>query len=439
MKAQKQRFVQGAKKKGISSSQANKTFEQIKHFAEYGFNKSHSAAYAYLAYQTAYLKAHYPAHFMAALLTSEAERGATSQVIKYINECQNMGIRVLPPDVNESDFRFTVKNGEVRFGLAAVKNVGETAAREVIREREKQGRFHSLFEVVAGTDPRTVNKKVLESLIKAGAIDSLGWRRSQSFHLIDTLIAYGHGLQKMRQTPQSLLFGGSQLTPPEIPDEVKAMREWDESLFLSYEKDALGFYITGHPLAQFEKRLKKLTSHSISQLDEEKDFNLEIRVAGIISAIRFVKTRKDERMATFILEDLSGRIDVVAFPDSFKKFSEYLREGNLVWIKGRFMGEGENRRISLNEAMPLGDAFQKQAKKVVLRIFLPGLEESVIVELKELLEKCPGECPVFFELETPHSYRVLAQSIEVHGVSPSEELTKSVEQLLGENSVFIEY
>ncbi|MBN2408487.1 MAG: DNA polymerase III subunit alpha [Candidatus Aminicenantes bacterium] len=439
MKAQKQRFVQGAKKRGISSSQANKIFEQIKHFAEYGFNKSHSAAYAYLAYQTAYLKAHYPAHFMAALLTSEAERGATSQVIKYINECQNMGIRVLPPDVNESDFRFTVKNGEIRFGLAAIKNVGETAARELLREREKRGRFHSPFEIVAGTDARTVNKKVLESLIKAGAFDSLGWRRSQSFHMIDALIEYGHGLQKMRQTPQSLLFGGSQLAPPDIPAEVREMREWDESLFLSYEKDALGFYITGHPLAQFEKRLKKLTSHSISQLDEEKDFNSEIRVAGIISAIRLVKTRKDERMATFILEDLSGRIDVVAFPDSFKRFSECLREGNLVWVKGRFMGEGDNRRISLNEVMALGDAFQKQAKKVIVRIFLPGLEESVIAELKELLERNLGECPVFFELETPHSYRVVAQSIEVHGVSPSEELTRGVEHLLGENSVFIEY
>jgi DNA polymerase-3 subunit alpha len=439
MKAQKQRFVQGAKKRGISSPQATKIFEQIRHFAEYGFNKSHSAAYAYLAYETAYLKAHYPAHFMAALLTSEAERGATSQVIKYINECQNMGIRLLPPDVNESDFGFTVKNGEVRFGLAAIKNVGETATREILREREKRGRFNSLFEIVAGTDPRTANKKVLESLIKAGALDSLGWRRSQSFHLIDILIGYGHGLQKMRQTPQSLLFGGSQLPAPEIPDEVKEMREWDESLFLSYEKDALGFYITGHPLAQFEKRLKKLTSHSINQLDEEKDFNLEIRVAGIISAIRFVKTRKDERMATFILEDLSGRIDVVAFPDSFKRFSEHLGEGNLVWVKGRFMGEGENRRISMNEVMPLGDAFQKQAKKVILRIFLPGLEESVIIELKEFLEKCPGACPVFFELETPHSYRVIAQSIEVQGVSPSEELTRGVEQLLGENSVFIEY
>jgi len=439
MKAQKQRFVQGARKKGISPAKANKIFDQIRHFAEYGFNKSHSAAYAYLAYQTAYLKAHYPAHFMAALLTSEAERGATSQVIKYINECQNMGIKLLPPDVNESDFNFTVKNGEIRFGLAAIKNVGETAAREVLKAREKQGRFNSPFEIAAGTDQRIVNKKVLESLIKAGAFDSLGWHRSQLFHLIDSMIDYGHSLQKMRQTPQSLLFGGTQLAEPEIPAEVREMREWDESLLLSYEKDALGFYITGHPLAQFEKRLRKLTSHSLNQLDEEKDFNSEIRVAGVISAIKFVKTRKDERMATFILEDLSGRMDIVAFPDSFKRYFECLREGNLVWVKGRFMGEGENRRISLAEVMPLSEAFQKQAKKVFIRVFLPGLEESVIKELREILEKNSGECPVFFELETPHSFRVLAQSVEVQGVFPSEELTKSIERLLGQNSVFIEY
>jgi DNA polymerase-3 subunit alpha len=439
MKAQKQRFVQGARKKGINPAKANKIFDQIRHFAEYGFNKSHAAVYAYLAYQTAYLKAHYPAHFMAALLTSEAERGATSQVIKYINECQSMGLKVLPPDVNESEFNFTVRNGEIRFGLAAIKNVGETAAREVLRERGKRGRFKSAFEIVAGTDPRTVNKKVLESLIKAGAFDSLGWRRSQSFHLIDSLIDYGHGLQKMKLTSQTLLFGGGQLAEPEIPPEVREMREWDESLFLSYEKDALGFYITGHPLAQFEKRLRKLVSHSLNQLDEEKDFNSEIRVAGIISAVKHVKTKKDERMATLILEDLTGRIDVVAFPESFKRYFECLREGNLVWIKGRFMGEGDGRRISLSEVMPLNDAFAKQAKKVIIRIFLPGLEESVIRELKEILEKFPGECPVVFELDTPHSYRVRAQSVEVQSVSPSDELSRSVEQLLGENSVLIEY
>jgi DNA polymerase-3 subunit alpha len=439
MKAQKQRFVQGAKKRGISQAKATEIFEQIKHFAEYGFNKSHSAAYAYLAYQTAYLKAHYPAHFMAALLTSEAERGATSQVVKYINACQEMGIRVLPPDVNESDFHFIVVNGEVRFGLSAVKNVGEAAVRDILRVRAKRGKFQSPFEIVTGTDLRIVNRKVLESLIKAGAFDSLSWRRSQCFHLIDSMLQYGHEIQKMNLTPQSLLFGASQLEPPDIPAEVREMREWDESLFLSYEKDALGFYITGHPLAQFEKRLKKLTSHSLSQLDEEKDFNSEIRVAGIISAMKSLKTRRDERFATFILEDLSGRIDVVAFPESYKKYYENLREGHLVWIKGRFMGEGENRRVSLVEIMPLAEAFQKQAKRVILRIFLPGLEQSVVEELRDLLEKNSGQCPVFFELETPHSYRVVAQSLEVRGVIPSEELTRNVERLLGVDSVLIEY
>jgi DNA polymerase-3 subunit alpha len=439
MKAKKQQFVQGAKKRNIPSAKANQIFEQIKHFAEYGFNKSHSAAYAYLAYQTAFLKAHFPAHFMAALLTSEAERGATAQVYKYIDECQKMGIKVLPPDINESDFNFTVVGGAVRFGLAAVKNVGETAVREILRERSKRGPFRTPFDVVGGSDPRIVNRKVLESLIKAGAFDSLGWRRSQCFHLIDSMIQYGHELQKLKVTPQSLLFSGSHLEPPDIPAEVSEMREWDESLFLSYEKDALGFYITGHPLAQFEKRLAKLTSHSLSQLDEEKDFNNEIRVAGIIGTVKPLKTRKDERFATFVLEDLTGRIDVMAYPESFNKYMEYFREGNLVWVKGRFMGMGENKRINLSEIMPLADAFQKQAKRVIVRIFLPGLEDAVIQELKELLEKYPGECPVLFELETPHSYRVLAESLMVRSVFPSEDLTRNVERLLGENSVSIEY
>ncbi len=438
MKAQKQHFLQGAKKRGISSAKANGIFEQIKHFAEYGFNKSHSAAYAYLAYQTAYLKAHHPAHFMAALLTSEAERGATAQVVKYINECQAMGIKVLPPDINASDLHFTVVEGEIRFGLAAVKNVGEGAVLEILADRKRRGRFTGPFDIVGGTDPRIVNKKVLESLIKAGAFDSLGWRRSQCVHLIDALIDYGHDLQKMKVTPQSLLFGGA-LGPPEVPQEVREMREWDESLLLSYEKDALGFYITGHPLAQFEKRLRLLVSHTLSQLDEEKDFNNEVRVAGIIGAVKPLKTKKDERFVSFVLEDLSGRIEVVAFPESYKKYYEALREGNLVWLKGRFMGEGENKRISLTEIMPLADAFQKQAKRFVVRIFLPGLEESLLRELKETLEKSPGGCPVLFQLETPHAFRVVAQSIEVRSVAPTDELVRGVEQLLGEGTVSIQY
>ncbi len=439
MKAQKQRFVQGAKKKGLSQAKANKIFDQIKDFAGYGFNKSHSAAYAYLAYRTAYLKAHYPSHFLAALLTSEAERGATSQVAKYITECEELGIKIFPPDINESDFNFTVVKGDIRFGLSAVKNVGEGAVRALLRAREKRGKFASPFDICEVADPKALNRKVIESLIKAGALDSFGWRRSQMFHLIDKMIEYAHEIQKIKSSKQSLLFGSGQIEPPPIPPEVEEMPEWDESLSLSYEKDALGLYITGHPLAKFGKQLKRLVSQPISQLDEEKDFNSEIRVAGIISSLKPLKTRKDERMASFILEDLSGRIEVVVFPDSYQRYYEFLREDQLVWVKGKFLGEGENQRIHLIQVMPLADAFQKQAKRVILRIFLPGIEESVFDELKTMLDENRGECPVFFELETPHSYRMVVQSMEIQAISLSEEITTRIESLLGDDSVFIEY
>ena len=454
MKAQKERFIQGAKRNGITHAKATKIFDQIANFAEYGFNKSHSAAYAYLAFQTAYLKAHYPVHFLAALLTSEAERGATSQVVKYITECHEMGIKVLPPDINKSDFHFTVEEGNIRFGFAAVKNVGEAAIREILGLREKVGRFASPFDLFQEHDTKILNRKALESLIKAGAFDSLGWKRSQCFHMLDRMIEYGHEAQKARQAKQTSLFGGGAVAPPEIPAEVREMREWDEGLLLSYEMDALGFYITSHPLAQYQHRLRKLISHQVAELGEETagangrvgtsgrggaNGNDEVRVAGIVASLKPLKTRKEERMATFLLEDLSGRIEVVVFPEPYGKYHMYLREGQLVWIKGKYMGEGEGGRISLNQAMPLAEALEKMAKRVVIRIFLPGLEESVFQELRDILERHEGRCPVYFELEAPHAYRLVTQSAEVLTVAPSEELTKKVEALLGENSVQIEY
>ncbi|MGB8959335.1 MAG: DNA polymerase III subunit alpha [Candidatus Aminicenantales bacterium] len=439
MKAQKQKFMQGAKKKGIATAKADKIFEQIKEFAEYGFNKSHSAAYAFLAYQTAYLKAHYPVHFLAALLTSEAERGATPQVVKYIGECHEMGIQVLPPDINKSEFRFTVEDGNLRFGLAAVKGIGQAAVEELVAARERAGGFRSPFDLFVEHDTKVVNRKAIESLIKAGAFDSLGWKRSQSYHMLDRMIDFGHDVQKAHAARQNSLFGSGAVEPPPIPQEVLEMREWDESHVLSYEMDALGLYITGHPLARHKDRLRKLVSHLIVELDAERDFDKDVRLAGIIGALKPLKTKKDERMATFVLEDLTGKIEVVAFPDAFSKCGQYLREGQLVWIKGKYMGEEDNRRISLSQAMPLAEAFEKQAKRVVVRIFLPGLEESTLAELKTILDGYEGRCPVVFELETPHSYRLTAQSAEVQKVTPSEELIAKIEAALGENSVTVEY
>jgi len=439
MKAQKQKFVQGAKKKGISQAKADKLFEQIKEFAEYGFNKSHSAAYALLAYQTAYLKAHYPYHFLAALLTSEAERGATPQVVKYIGECHDMGIKVLPPDINKSDFPFTVEGEGIRFGLAAVKNVGQAAVEELLAVRKKAGGFTSPFSLFEDHDSKALNRKAVESLIKAGAFDSLGWKRSQCFHMLDRMIEFGHEIQKAKVARQNLLFGGSELEHPPVPPEVQEMSEWDESHFLSYEMDSLGFYITGHPLAQYKDRLPKLVSHSLGELDDERDFDKEIRAAGIIATVKQLRTKKDERMATFVLEDMTGRIEVVAFPEAFSKHGAYLREGQLVLVKGKYLGEGESRRISMSQAMPLADAFETQAKRVVVRIFLPGLEEATLAELKAILDAHEGKCPVYFELETPHSYKVVARSAEVQRVAPTEDLLKKIEDLLGENSVSVDY
>jgi DNA polymerase-3 subunit alpha len=439
MRQQKEGFLKGVRKKGlVASDKAKALFENIKNFAEYGFNKSHSAAYAALAYQTAYLKAHYPVHYMAALLTSEAERGATDQVVKYIAECQRMGIAVLPPDINESDFRFTVAGPAVRFGLAAVKNVGESAAQSLVQIRAEHGRFVSPFDVGRHADAKFLNRRVLESLIKAGAFDSLGWKRSQCFHLIDRISEFAKDLQKARIARQSLLFGAEAAGRPEVPDEVRTMNEWNESLMLSYEKDALGFFITGHPLSQF-RNLGRLASHTVAELEEEGESGIEVRLAGIIAAFRPLKTRKDERMAAFFLEDLTGRIEVLAFPEAFKKNFEHLHEDRLVWLKGKLMSDGENRKIQLVQVMPLAEAFEKQARRAVVRIFVPGIDLDVMGELKDILEKHPGACPLYFELEMPFEFKLVVQSVDVKGVAPSDELARTVDGLLGGDSFVVDY
>jgi DNA polymerase-3 subunit alpha len=439
MRQQKDGFLRGVRKKGlVSSDKAKALFENIKNFAEYGFNKSHAAVYAVLAYQTAYLKAHFPVHYMAALLTSEAERGATDQVVKYIAECQRMGIAVLPPDINESDFRFTVAGPSVRFGLAAVKNVGEAAAQAIVQVRAEHGRFASPFDVGRHADPKFLNRRVLESLIKAGAFDSLGWKRSQCFHLIDRINEFSKDLQKARVARQTLLFGTEASGPPEVPDEVQTMNEWDETLMLSYEKDALGFFITGHPLSQF-KNLDRLASHTVAELEEEGESGIDVRLAGLIASFRPLKTRKEERMAAFFLEDLTGRIEVLAFPEAFKRNFEHLREDQLVWLKGKLMSDGENRKIQLVQVMPLAEAFEKQARRAVVRIFVPGIDEAVMGELKDILERHAGACPLYFELEMPFEFKLVMQSVDVKGVAPSDELARSVDALLGGESFVVDY
>jgi DNA polymerase III subunit alpha len=440
MQAQKASFLAGVKEKRVVSvSKAARLFDQIENFAEYGFNKSHSAAYAVLAYQTAYLKAHYPRHYMAALITSEAERGATPQVVKYIGECKAMGIAVHPPDINASDFTFTVAGNDIRFGLSAVKNVGENAARSLIELRKDKGSFAAPFDIVRDADSRVVNRKVLESLIKAGTFDSLGLPRSQCFHLIDRMIEVNHETQKAKAARQTLLFSADASAAFDIPAEIREMCEWDEAQKLAYEKDALGFYITGHPLAENEKRLRRMVTHFVSDLDELHDSGSDVSLAGIIQGFRNLKTKKDERMCSFGLEDLTGRVEVVAFPEAYKTFYDHIHEDMKVWIRGKVIGEGDNRKIQLAALLPLDVAFQKMARRVVVRVFMPGLEDTVLENIQEILRRHPGDCPLVFKLDKPFSFRALVESPDFKTVAPADTLVKQLEALLGEDTVVIEY
>lgn len=236
-----------------------------------------------------------------------------------------------------------------------------------------------------------------------------------------------------------MLFGAKQLDPPPIPSEVERMPEWDKAELLANEKSVLGFYLTGHPLARYDRGIKSLVSHFISQLGQGKNTNTEVRLAGIIASVKPLKTRRDERMATFILEDMSGRCELVAFPDIYKKSYEYIHEDALVFVKAQFMVDNDNRRLILSSIYFLPEAIQNLAKQMVLRIPLQAIEESVFKDLKRLLRDWAGECPILFELETKESYKILVKSVDIQGVTPSEELTKNLEYLLGENSVLIQY
>ena len=252
------------------------------------------------------------------------------------------------------------------------------------------------------------------------------------------MIQFNHEAQRAKSSRQSLALRRRGRAARDLGD-IRAMREWDESLMLTYEKEALGFYITGHPLAEFEATLRRLVTHFVAELDEERDFGAEVVLAGIIQDFKNLKTKKDEQMASFSLEDLTGRVEVVAFPDAFKKHYDFIREDLKVWLKGKFIGEGESRKIQLTAILLLDDALQKMAKQVILRVFMPGLEPSTLEDLKEILAKNAGECPLVFELETPLSYRVTTQSPDFKGLTPAPAVIRALESLLGEGTVVVEY
>ena len=438
MEAQREKFVAGAKAKGFNGKKVVKIFDLMEQFAGYGFNKSHSAAYALLAYQTAYLKAHYPVCFMSALLTSEINN--TDKIVKYINECRDLGIKILAPDINASFLHFTPAGPDIRFGLAAIKNVGANAINSVLEAREENGRFQSIFEFCEHVDLRVVNKRVIESLVKAGALDSLGQRRSQLFGVIDNAIETGQKSQRDRESGQQGLFGlgGTVLhdslehpASPALPD----VPEWPESLLLSYEKETLGFYITGHPLAKFAQDLKDFSTANTESVSEVES-GAEISIGGIVSSLRHMKTKKGDRMAVIQLEDLTGSIEAVIFPEPFQRSQTLLRNDALLLVKGTLdVEDSGNRKVLVNEIQVLEGLRERMAKLVTIHVNLKGIDSTAATRLQEVLGGHPGEASVIFQLEHPKQYLVTLKASHFVRVKADGQFIKEVERICGAGAV----
>jgi DNA polymerase-3 subunit alpha len=429
MAAQRAKFMAGCGNNKIPEKKAERIFNLMEEFAGYGFNKSHSCAYALLAYQTAYLKTHYPVEFMAALLTSEA--GNTDKTVKYINEARGMSISILPPNVNESDLYFTPVGEAIRFGLAAIKNVGENTAKAIRESRLSQGEFRSLYEFCERIESRFLNKRVFESLIKSGAMDSLGARESMLASVDDAVMALQRAT-RVRESGQHGLFGTA-AAPAPVAFEMRESEPWSEEERLTSEYAMLGFYVSGHPLAKYASRLQELKTISLAEVEAQRN-GKEIAVAALIVGVRPMRSRKGARWAIFTLQDMTGVQEMLAFPESFAKLENVLKPGTPLLLKARVQIEEAGTRLSLQEARRLEDVAERKAPpEFRVRLEMGALSDRMLNELEELFAASTGPSPVLFELHSPDGSVAVLQAQQRVMVKP--ELIESVRQICGAQAI----
>jgi len=432
MAEQKEKFLAGAEAKGFRRAKAEELWNYIEPFAGYGFNKSHSVAYAMLAYKTAYLKAHYPVAFMAAMLSSEIS--STDDVVKYVAECREMAIPVLPPDVNVSEWAFTVEGGAVRFGMGGVKGLGEGATEALLTARRRVGRFtdlaHLVFEVAAGN----LNSKVLETLVKSGSCDVFGQHRAALFAAIPRLVEWAQRRRREAEAGQGSLFGGSIASSAPVVDGGAAA--WPESERLRAEKEALGFFLTGNPLSEFEGTISRLTSHSTREL--RAGFEGDVTVGGLVTRVKRIKIKTGPNagkvMARFVLEDLHGGVQVAVFVDALRRYDERLVEDAAVIVRGSARERGGEVEILLEELTALDQAATRLIH--ALRVELtPDLPKSTLVRLRDLIAEHPGNASLVFSLRLEGERGVEISPERRFFVDYSPQLEAEIEALVGPGSV----
>jgi DNA polymerase III subunit alpha len=442
MARERVRFLEGASKQGLEAGLAGEIFDQMETFAAYGFNKSHAAAYALVSFQTAYLKAHYPHEFMAALLTMEMDD--TDKTYKNIADCRERGIRILPPDVNQSREDFTVADDTIRFGLGAVRGVGGKAIEAVLAVRDQPfGSFADFCRRVRGP---AVNKRVVEALIQCGAFDSLGVTRPRLLAAADDMMRWAERIEREATSDQRSLFGGSaagaaMAEPPPIP----VVTEWSDKELLRAEKDAIGIFLTGHPLDKFQKDLGRLANATTGELASRANQE-KVAVAGVIHTVRLKNSKKGDRYATFSLEDKEGVVEVIAWPETYRKFESVIQGDDPVLVSGALDkqeaagrggdddGDGaeparERCQIIADEIRPLAAAREQSVRQVHLRVSADRVTQDQLVRLRDTLAQHRGSCPAFLHvigsseavIELPPTLRVV----------PSEAMLDAVEKIFG--------
>jgi len=420
-------FVEGAVKNSVDAGIAGQIFDLMEYFAGYGFNKSHSAAYALVSYQTAYLKANYPVEYMAALLTSV--RDNTDKVAVYVEESRRMGIEVLPPDVDESRESFTAVGGKIRFGLAAIKNVGLAAVETIIEIREKGGPFESFADFCSRLDTRVVNRRVLENLIKGGAFDSLGYHRAQLMTAVDAGLSLAQLSQKEKASGQLSLmdFWGEEARETlvlNIPD----IDEYPRAEMLSLEKEALGLYISGHPLLEYRRALTEQAGCTIAEARGlQEDGN--VTIGGMFNSIKRINTRKGDPMAFATLEDLTGSIEVVFFPRPYQQYQKLLVSDAAVLVKGKLNAGGEEPKVLADEILSLHKKMDGE-----LYIKTDGMSRDDLSRVKMILRSYPGPSPVFLYNQKE---KKLSKTSGDHWVDLSSPVTGELKKMLGASNVRI--
>jgi DNA polymerase-3 subunit alpha len=428
---QKERFLEGTTRNRLNRNRAGNVFDLIEKFGGYGFNKSHSVAYAMIAYLTAYLKAHYPVQFMAALLTEDM--GSQDKTIKNIAECREMGIPILPPDINESQVDFAVVGESIRFGLAAVKNVGFKAVEAMVHERENNGPFTSLTDFCRRVDKSKVNKRVLESLIQCGAFDFTGVFRSRLFASLNDALTLGGISEDPNQLNMFDLFPSKEEEEKTL--ELTDIDEWGDDEKLRKEKESLGFYITGHPLDGFADVITQFATTTTQDLVNIKD-KAVVRLAGLVNSMRIKRTRKGDKMATIRLEDKQGFTEVVAFPDVFARCAPVLSDDRPLLVTGEAEVGDNVVKIRAQDIVALETVKQKSIRSISIPISQDGLTRASLNKLRDLIFRYPGDCRLMFKINIDGNNESTVVAHNRYSIMPEENLIQEIESLVGDKVIY---